>query len=413
MKKYILNLFVSSLTLSGLCQATDNVEQKQTAKCYEMMGGKPTLESWGKSGEKTYGRSYEEPDFNINVKNLSQARTQLNNNGRQCKEYGEYYNRPFEERPRYNFVGGGFFLTLKTLEEKQASLSSCQYALSVFGEQQGSLAGIPLKVIQHQWETYGTYFIVNHYFECTREPKDGDLVVYPNGTGDGYIHSGIYRKSEPHWNSPDGGTVESKWSNIGDNLYIFQHDVFFVPPSYGKLALFYSLKKQLAASFVILSDFPHIPTSVYEIQKDGYFAFCRTEVNSYTRRNIDHNQYKISLGQFSGIKVLSEKEDYSTICSSYALNKILTNYKETTFSSLSGLPDNNLIETSFKITTEPKKGDLVCYYHRESLTKAVHFGIYCSDGLVESKWGIGSVYEHPPFHVMNMYGDYIRYYTLR
>ncbi len=44
---------------------------------------------------------------------------------------------------------------------------------------------------------------------------------------------------------------------------------------------------------------------------------------------------------------------------------------------------------------------------------AQHYGIYVAPDLIESKWGLGAVYRHPPFYVDSDYGDTLIYYRLK
>ena len=405
MKYNIFNFFVSIFILIGLCRASEK------PKHYEVIGGKPVYhQSEINCGQETYARLYEKPEDEKILNDINLLKDQLRYDGNQCKSYGEKYS--YDDRPplkkRYSFSGGGFFLTVKKLEGDNIYLMSGEYALTAFKEQIENI-GLSMERVLGEYKNYGTSYIVNKYFECTKEPKEGDLVVYQNGDGDGYIHSGIYRKIKPSsdigWNSTDFGTVESKWGTINRNPYVFQHDIFFIPNSYGNLAVFYRLKENKDSQIIDFEQV-HFSHPMYKIQENGYFIFNRVEITANIRREIDlfRNQKPIL-----GIEELKEIE-FDGVCSEYALSKIIHNYKNSELSSIVGNPDNLLIEKYFKITEEPKEGDLVCYYGNVNLNKPVHFGVYLTGDIIESKWGYGSVFKHQPFHISNSYGDYLRYY---
>lgn len=48
------------------------------------------------------------------------------------------------------------------------------------------------------------------------------------------------------------------------------------------------------------------------------------------------------------------------------------------------------------------EGDLVFYFNADRFR---HAGIRRADGRIESKWGVGQLYEHGPFEVPDCYGD--------
>jgi hypothetical protein len=149
---------------------------------------------------------------------------------------------------------GGFFRVVKTYEYENVHepvkdfgrfLNCFQYALGTYGSKLEQVAGKSMERIQ---DSVGESIdiAVKDYFEpINNEPQDGDLVIYETKSGTN-SHAGIYRKSQPLSRSASGGTVESKWGGFGLGrppcIYVFQHDVFFVPYFYGDRAKFYRLK---------------------------------------------------------------------------------------------------------------------------------------------------------------------------
>ncbi len=133
---------------------------------------------------------------------------------------------------------------------KNDFLNCFAYALGTFGADLEKLAGVDMEKIQNSVNDTIDH-VVNQYFTNVTEPEDGDLAIYSvsgvfytlKGVRiSGTTHAGIYRKSVSNWNSPEGGTIESKWGWFR-NPYVFQHDVFFAPDFYGDTVKFYRLKK--------------------------------------------------------------------------------------------------------------------------------------------------------------------------
>lgn len=79
--------------------------------------------------------------------------------------------------------------------------------------------------------------IVDAHFTNVTEPQDGDLVVYLTHQRNGaeIRHAGICRVI-----SPTKTCIESKWGGYG-RPYVFQHEVFFLPPTDGTTVKFYRL----------------------------------------------------------------------------------------------------------------------------------------------------------------------------
>lgn len=213
----------------------------------------------GVSKQQTYGRKYEPIggfDNDTLRKKISKAW------GKGYKDIGEEYSftysrlsdgRPFNTTKPGSMQGGGYFLTIKTFDNAEDQQQSCfEYALGTFGSKLEKLAGKEMKKVQESVERTIDH-VVEECFTNVTEPEDGDLVVYSISPGyymltsngipiSGTTHAGVYRKTEPNWNSPKGGSVESKWGWLL-NPYVFQHDVFFTPDFYGNLVKFYRLKK--------------------------------------------------------------------------------------------------------------------------------------------------------------------------
>lgn len=160
------------------------------------------------------------------------------------------------------------------------------------------------------------------------------------------------------------------------------------------------------------------PHSMYIIRENGYCEFNPTVENKSIRDKIDQafeNNSEIGINE---IKIIDK--DYCGVCFFYAFEKIFNLHFgiENGVSLYDGgnMPGNDWIEKYFSVITEPKKGDLVCYYDYRTFTGLeypVHYGIYDSNDLVSSKWGKEYVYRHPPFYVGKSYGNFIRYYRLK
>ena len=204
--------------------------------------------------EKTYGRKYKSfggsDDLRKKISKEGSATF-----GKGYKDIGEEYSfPPFDPTKRSSMPGGGYFVTIKTYADgdPQRNLNCFIYALGTFGSKLEKLAGKEMKEIQESVLATIDH-VVEKYFNNVTEPEEGDLVIYsvspgncifaPGGTQvSGTTHAGVYRKTKPNWNSPPGGSVESKWGFLM-NPFVFQHDVFFTPDFYGDQVKFYRLKK--------------------------------------------------------------------------------------------------------------------------------------------------------------------------
>lgn len=211
----------------------------------------------GNDHGQTYARVYE--SFG-GSDDLRKKISTIGNNeyGLGYKKIGEDYSytpfcggMPFSSRPT-SMQGGGFFFTVKTCDGEERFLNCFAYALGTFGYKLGQLAKKDMTEIQKSVSQTIDH-IVSRYFTNVIEPEDGDLAVYSVAPGrrlhtprgievSGTTHAGVYRKSKPNWNSPSGGSIESKWGWLS-NPYVFQHDVFFTPDFYGDQVKFYRIKK--------------------------------------------------------------------------------------------------------------------------------------------------------------------------
>lgn len=316
------------------------------------------------------------------------------------KETGEDYSyipsriaKLLQEERNFGFLpgrlpGGGFFLTTKKLEGEAIYWDSFEYALSTFGSRLENLASIPMSEIQAQYKAYGIDYIIYQYFNCVTLPEDGDLVVYEKKHEK--IHSGIYHASKPNWNSPLGGTVESKWKPW-PNPYIFQHDLFFLPE--GDVALFYRVKSTvvtLSSSISLKSSF----CEMYKMQEDGNWIYNSTQGNDNIRKELTKTfDTQELVSKFPQIQVVPHIKFYG-LCYDYAFGKILRTYLSPSVSM--ALNNKEILEKYFSITKEPEEGDLVVYYFDSEGDIPIHYGVYISEGIVESKWGsTKEVLRHP------------------
>ena len=183
---------------------------------------------------------------------------------------------------------------------------------------------------------------------------------------------------------------------------------FFTPDSYGDMVQFYRLTKQ-PVSLVRSKEERLISHSMCTLRDDSYFEFDESEENIRIRKEIDQTFGHSLVHKIPAIQSV-ESIRFIGFCYDYAFGAIFKTYSPPSFMPI--LPDNDWIEGYFTVTIEPKEGDLVCYYDT-LFTHPVHYGVYVFPNLVESKWGQGFVYKHPPFCVGGLYGNYIKYYHLK
>jgi hypothetical protein len=240
---------------------SSGVDQSNKLPFLGTMAGKQIyLESKVHGGANTYTRLYEAFGGSDDLRCAISQSWEAHGGAKGFKSIGEGYSytpwpqfdgHPFSTRPT-SMPGGGFFLTLQELQGNEISLNCFAYALGTYGEHLEKIAGMEMMEIQKAVCTT-IDGIVSKYFHCVQDlPQDGDLAIYQKTIVNHFLagvtitfnettHAGIYRDSKPNWNSPRGGTIESKWG--WGNPYIFQHDIFFCPHSYGDIVKFYWLKQ--------------------------------------------------------------------------------------------------------------------------------------------------------------------------
>ncbi len=309
-----------------------------------------------------------------------------------------------------------FFKILETSnDDRQARLSSHQYALERTGKPLEEICGLPIIKIQHQCKKYGIGYFVNRFFDGVEQPEEGDRVVY-------YVHgkpfhSGIFQSNKPNGNSTRIGTVESKWGQ-GDfpTPFAFLHDIFFLPPHCGDVAKFYRLKKA-AEPFQALPKHEEAHGPMHILTADKTFRYVSNKANDKILAIL--RKYPLEplrvIAELPQIACLDEI-DFSGTCHTYALDKIFGAEldklpQDITDADLFGNEESKLLEKYFTPTVQPQAGDLAVYSNASD-SKRVHFGVYIADDLIESKWGLREVYRHPPFYVDKNYGDTITYYRL-
>ncbi len=103
-------------------------------------------------------------------------------------------------------------------------------------------------------------------------------------------------------------------------------------------------------------------------------------------------------------------QEHEGFCYNYALGKIFGK----NFNLINLADATEIVQGYFIPVTKPQKGDLAVYYDdaRAESSKPVHFGVFTSKEMVESKWGGNKVFTHSRFHVPEMYGNCIVPYRL-
>ena len=167
---------------------------------------------------------------------------------------GEGYSGPATIRD----VGGGFFKTF-VLPPEQEEMNAFSYALSKTDRRWEDLSQAA--------NSSNMQAIVDQFFTPVRSfPQDGDLAIYKTTdlvkTASGIeigpnqiVHAGVFRNSVPNWRSPQGGTIESKWSMIA-NPYAFEHDFFYLPDYYGNRVFFFRSNEEPLSNVTFLAHDP-------------------------------------------------------------------------------------------------------------------------------------------------------------
>lgn len=376
-----------------------------------------------KDDRSTYCREYKAFGGTDELREKIFEAMQSSFDGKGIKKIGDHHSfTPFRLRDGRNFgtqpttwQGGGFFLTLKKLSVEDKRMSSLEYITRILGPQLESISGFAVEELVKQFVAYGQYYLLEYFFEPVDLPQDGDLVVY-QGTGDSNPQYGIFRESSRNWNSPGGGTVESKWE-WWNSPYVFQHDIFFVPPTYGSVAKFYRVKSE-RVNVDTLAIKPHsvdesVPSlkfnTTYNVQDDGSLIFNRTKGNIERRKIVDEYSGNILNNKLPEIQHLSYIKFFG-VCHHYAFGRILSTYGMCNDMPTPEIHGKKILKTYFTVTTSPQKGDLVVYYDSNSIK---HWGIYLGSDMVESKWGMGSVYRHLLFDAPSEYGETIKCFRLK
>lgn len=111
------------------------------------------------------------------------------------------------------------------------------HAIGMFGDDFENLSSISLETLGEVLMDCGMDEIVDAFFERVSEPREGNLVIYRDWGRRHFevVHAGIYKEA-PY------GTVESKFAPHGP---VLQHELFFLPESWGLTAEFYQLKTSI------------------------------------------------------------------------------------------------------------------------------------------------------------------------
>lgn len=254
-------------------------------------------------------------------------------------------------------------------------------------------------------------YFVHEFFGPVDMPRDGDLVLYEGGEEGiaDILGAGIYRSGISF---PYGGVVQSV-VRMGNSAAVFEHDIFFI---------YLPFRKNYYAKFYRIKDIcPYYPIvelwkaekdnlkKMYTVDDDGAYHFNNTEENRTLRNKISATSVKKLSKKFPEIMQLGHIQAMG-VCMDYAMKNVLKD-------STAILPDvgsgrlNKILDEEFIIQREPEVGDLVVYYGNSS--EPVHYGIYYTEEIVESKWGQADVYRHPTFYVGNKYGDTVKFYKVK
>lgn len=308
---------------------------------------------------------------------------------------------------------GGFFEIVEARAEEaflknDKSYINYEYILYWFAEDLELSSGLRMNELKFLLEMGGIDFFIHEYFETVDMPKNGDLVVYEDSSGKIH-HAGIYRSGVGF---PYGGVIQSLVPYF-DEAGIFQHDVFFTPYSFGTIAKFYRIK-QVCPYYAIVELWKNEKEKfkqMYTVDDDGVYHFNKTEQNIALRDTIrDMPKGEKLIKEFPEIMSLSHVNAYG-VCATYALKNVLKSSKALVpFVGIGRL--NKILDKYFVLQKKPEIGDLVVYYLTED-SEPVHYGIYYTEEIVESKWGTSSVYRHPIFYVPDFYGDIVKFFKVK
>ncbi len=368
--------------------------------------------------EQTYSRTYRTHNGYGMCDELRKSLAGLN--GTEMQKVGnEYSYTPLRFRtvgsPLFSFwpgymQGGGYFLSKRCFEKDDSWLSPASYAISQYGQEIERISGYDLASLQAQTDAYSINYIIHQYFDSVTSPQEDDLVVYSEPKKEApCMPVGIFKNTEPNWNSPSGGTVVSKYNY--NSQYVFQHDVFFTPDWYGNVAKFYRLKKNpVKPKQFKKAELKEGEFIEYSVSMDGFIC-NKTPEKTALRQNIDTVKANNLSHTFPQIQIL-DQIDFHGVCYSYAFGKFLNTYEvpEGIPSLESPTEIGKILTKYFDTTTQPEKGDIAVYY---SGSTPVHYGIYLAKDLIESKWGPDPVFRHPYFDVPSCYGNQIKFFKLK
>ncbi|MES2122606.1 MAG: hypothetical protein V4492_07515 [Chlamydiota bacterium] len=169
--------------------------------------------------------------------------------------------RAFGAEPFKTYQGGGYFLVAHTYADDDQSrfTSGLKYATQVFAKRIQEQYNESIHQAAGYSVSRGFNEFVRRYFDpipSPEVPQDGDLAVYENPPKtlfmrgpirdiSGTAHAGIYRATEPNWNSSKGGSIESKWGYFFSK-YVYDHEVFLTPDYFGATVKFYRFREIVA-----------------------------------------------------------------------------------------------------------------------------------------------------------------------
>jgi hypothetical protein len=232
----------------------------------------------------------------------------------------------------------------------------------------------PKKTILAQKDAYGIGFVLKNYFKRVESPENADLF--------------IRNDSQDH---PLGSSVTGVYYRI-------------------------MKKKPYSKPF---SDIPEcLAEAMVPARLEDNTLFLKDHpLAAELRQRLNETSSK---GLLTGAKQLDFIHFEEGVCFQYALGKILETY---------GIPKEagkfhdplaryRMIEIFFTQTSTPRVGDLVVYIRNPANlpsdpSELMHFGVYCAEDLIESKWGRRAVYKHRLFYVPSGYGNHVRYYRLK
>lgn len=338
------------------------------------------------------------------------------------RESGEYKSTAKEDK--------GSFLIKQTFREKEdIPQESDEYLLRQLQVPLERTMDKSFPEILDLLRGYGISYLLYYYFDPVEMPDDGNIVIYTNTFGV-ITHMGIFRTPLPKGTSSDGETVESYWPSRmarAPNPHVFQHDPFFLPALLGTKAFFYSLRpsprKGVIPSALSLLSQPLDPELVDRVWGHHAFPIWHEPAKIWTlphyygvhmkrKQNIDVYEGKDLEQKISSIKYLTHLRTFG-VCYHHAMC-LLCNISLLPM-YLEDRPYSTpvFLDRFTNVVRIPQRGDLVTYFSPQRQDYLLHYGIYVGNGIVESKWGAGGVYQHPIFFVPHIYGDGVQFRRLK